>query len=161
VIRALCYQPADGGAAATLWIGTSRGLVGWQPALQLWTFPPDALAAARVHALALDPRDGRLWAGTAAGLYSQHAWRRHADDDVRALAFGPAALWVGTARGLARWDAPTGGGFLAAAPAARLTAATSGLAADEVTALAVRDDGAGWELWVGSPLGVSRLRHPR
>jgi ligand-binding sensor domain-containing protein len=157
-IQTLCYQAAT----TTLWVGTSRGLFSYQVDAGLPNLPPEPLGGLSARALALDPLTGQLWVGTSAGLYSQHAWKRHLDDDVRALAFGPAdegALWVGTSSGLKQWPAPGDGHVFAAGATSRFAAENSGLAADPVTALAVSTCGQVCEVWIGAPAGLSRYRY--
>jgi ligand-binding sensor domain-containing protein len=146
-----------------LWLGTSAGLWRYRPDTRLWYPPPDrdALNQLSIQALALDPVTGHLWAGTATGLYGTHDWVRRQVGAVQALAFSPdGTLWLGTATGLERWAALGDGAGFRGAPAERFTTANSGLAADVVTAVALRTvDGHG-EVWVGSPAGVSCYRYP-
>jgi ligand-binding sensor domain-containing protein len=149
---------ADGG----LWLGTSAGLWRYRPDTGLWYPPPDrdGLNRLSIQALASDPLTGRLWAGARTGLYSAHDWARHRAADARALAFSPGGtLWLGTTAGLERWAAPGDGAVFSGAPAERFTTANSGLAADLVTALAVRPVAGQEEVWVGSPAGVSCYRY--
>ena len=142
-----------------------------QPEIQLlfqyrlagfWDAPPDRedLNQLSVQALATDPLTGHLWVGTRTGLYSAHNWVHHRQGDVRALAFSPEGLlWVGTTTGLEQWPPPSDGAVFAGEPAQRLTSINSGLAADTVTALAIRGGSDRREVWIGSPAGVSCYRY--
>jgi ligand-binding sensor domain-containing protein len=165
VIRTLCHQVAmrSGGAAAPmLWIGTTTGLLACRPDLQLWDDAPAELRGVPVNALAIDPRDGSLWVGTRDGLFSEHRWARHTKEDVQAIAFGAApdeSLWIGTSSGLEQRRVPTSQAGATPTLVGRWTAATSGLAADAVTALCVRSIDGQCELWAGSRSGVSRFRY--
>jgi ligand-binding sensor domain-containing protein len=146
-----------------LWLGTSAGLWRYRPDTGLWYSPPEReeLKQLSIQALAADPLTGHLWVGTATGLYSSHDWVCRRAGDVRALAFSPGGtLWLGTTTGLERWATAEDSAAPGGAPVEQLTAATSGLAADLVTALAVRTVGGQEEVWVGSPSGVSCYRHP-
>jgi ligand-binding sensor domain-containing protein len=121
----------------------------------------DALEQGSVEALAIDPVDNRLWVGTPHGLFSERPWRHNAALDVRALAFGPGSdrtLWVGTATGLERWRASRSR-QLPEGRIARFMTTASGLAANTVTALAVRTIADAPEVWIGSPAGLSRYRY--
>jgi ligand-binding sensor domain-containing protein len=135
-----------------LWVGTSSGL--WRYRLGLWHPPADP--AASIQALARHPVSGRVWAGAQTGLYRADDWHPCRKGDVRSLAFCPdGTLWIGLAGGLELWPAD----MPAAEPVERWSTANSGLAADTVTALAVRDTGGQREVWAGSPAGVSCYRY--
>jgi ligand-binding sensor domain-containing protein len=146
-----------------LWLGTSAGLWCYRPDTGLWYPPPDRdeLNQLSIQALASDPLTGHVWAGTSTGLHNSHDWVCRRVGDMRALAFSAdGTLWLGTTTGLERWAAPGDGAALSGAPAERFTTANSGLAADLVTALAVRTVGGQREVWAGSPAGVSCYRYP-
>ena len=162
IIQTLCYQvtSADGGPpVARLWVGTSAGLFAYRPDTGLW-YPSDL--GLPIQALAVDPGTNGLWIGTPQGLFDEDLALCAAGRDVRALAVGPAAdrtLWMGTAAGLERWPAPLAGGRLEGVPVAVYTPSNSGLAAQGVTALAVRAIGQVHEVWIGSAAGVSCYRY--
>jgi ligand-binding sensor domain-containing protein len=150
VPRALCVS-----GTGEVWIGTSGGL---------FVFTHDAgptlvrgdLTGADVRALMSGPQDARnMFVGTARGLYhgAGEDWLpvdQLGDVEITALAVGRRGrpLWVGTAGGLVGLVRDHDGW----APAYRFDCATSGLAGDRVSALAV--DGRG-RLWAGSPSGLS------
>jgi signal transduction histidine kinase/ligand-binding sensor domain-containing protein/ActR/RegA family two-component response regulator len=120
--------------------------------------PKSGLADDRVIALHLD-RENRLWASTAGGLFRSTplgpdmrfeiqevpAATGH-DIFFRFLEDHQGRMWVGSTRGLYRWDQGSWTRFTTA----------DGLRSDGVTHIAETDDGA---IWVGyrEPLGLSRL----
>jgi len=173
LIQALGYHvsPGAGGEQTPLlWVGTSAGLFCYRPGLGQWDLgdwglgalhPRQQRAGLPVLTLSLDPSANRLWAGTPAGLYGErgHVWRRYLEGEVRAAAFGSdGTLWLGRRTGLERWAPPGDGQAAPSRPEAVYTAQGHGLAADEVTALALRATASGDEVWVGSPAGVSRYQ---
>ena len=126
----------DGGVLATIfdvaetpdglvWVGSFlNGLYSLDPATRTWTKfrpdpqIPDSLGSMRINVLLAD-RQGRLWAGTNAGLYRHlgkgNHWQRYGvaeglgSDNISALCFDAAGrLWVGTTRGLSLLDVKTG-----------------------------------------------------
>jgi ligand-binding sensor domain-containing protein len=126
----------------------------------LWHPPAEenALAHYSVQSLVIDQSNNRLWAGTDAGLYSMCGgkWICFREANIHAIAFTPeGTMWLGTDKGLEEWPTPTDGAGLAGNPLAHFTATQSGLAADLVTALAVRAAGNRRQVWIGSPAGVS------
>jgi ligand-binding sensor domain-containing protein len=158
-------SPGTGGERVPLlWVGTSAGLFCYRPGLEQWDLGDWELGDLRrlpILTLALDPSANRLWAGTPAGLFGEHrhVWRRYLEGEVRAVAFGPdGTLWLGRRTGLERWAPPGDNRAAPHRPEAVYSAQTSGLAANEVTALAVHATPRGQEVWVGSPAGVSRYR---
>lgn len=155
-----------------LWVGTQAGLNRFDAASERFTIyrhdpqDPGSIAGDSVHALHVDD-EGRLWVGGNGGLA---AWSpaqqrferiplppppaqpasmpRVEDARVRALASGAdGSLWVGTVRGLLRFDRRKHA-------FARLPEGGEGLAESPINALRVDGD----ELWVGSEdLGLGRL----
>jgi len=166
LIQAICCQITHHGAdeVTTLWVGTSRGLFSYLPEFRRLGDPVEGdLAQLSIQSLVLDPLTNHLWVGSAEGLFSEHSFQCHRAGDVRALAFGPlpqAELWVGTAEQLEQWPAPGRGEVFANKPSAVFSALMVGLAAEEVTSLAVRlTDNHQREVWIGSPTGVSCYRY--
>lgn len=162
VIQALCYQLAEGfngELVATLWVGTSSGLFRYRSELGLWDRVQGKMEQLSIQGLALDPLTNHLWVGTSDGLFSDHSWQCHHRVDIRALAFSPrpeGTLWLGTDKGLEQWLPPDQGDIFTREPIQHFTATNSGLAANIITALTIRDSSEGRELWIGSPTGVSR-----
>lgn len=172
VVQTICHQIATGTGGEpepTLWVGTSGGLRRYRPELDIWDSLQDFAANDNdlehlpIQTLALNPQTNRLWIGTPAGLFNEDTWQcQHECDecDVRALAFSRTpriTLWVGTFAGLQQWLVADGQDCISKNPAGYYTAANAGLAANEVTALAVRETGDTRELLVGTPAGISRL----
>jgi ligand-binding sensor domain-containing protein len=111
--------------------------------------------------LALDPLTHHLWVGTSDGIFSEPAWNCRREVNALALAFSPApagTLWIGTPTGLEVWPAPGADKALVGQPPHHFTAVASGLAADKVTALAIRIVAGQEEIWIGTPNGVSRYQ---
>ena len=162
VIQTLCYQLAEGfngEKVATLWVGTSSGLFRYRPELGLWDWAPGKMEELSIQGLALDPLTNHLWVGTPDGLFSDHSWQCYRKTDIRTLAFSPrpeGTLWLGTNEGLEQWPSPSQGEVFTGKPIQHFTTANSGLAANTITALTIRDFSEGRELWIGSPAGVSR-----
>ncbi len=171
VIRVICPQMVPTGKSAmeeTLWVGTSNGLLRYRPDGPVnWDSPrewgaPKELEQTSIRALSLAP-DNRLWIGAAGGLYCSHTWTRRMENDVRALAFtSRRTMWIGTAAGLEEWAIPKNGVKFTGEPKRRFTAADSGLAADIVTGLKIREIPGDRmrEVWIGSPNGLSCFRCP-
>jgi ligand-binding sensor domain-containing protein len=167
LIQTICHQmihAPDRRPVSTLWVGTSAGLLRYRPDVEVWDWAPGALEEAPIQALAVDPRSGYLWVGTPQGLFrlDEHAAHRQCEGNILSLLFSdnPApVVWVGTSSGLEQWSAPGRGVGLADQPIARFTAVTSGLAADNVTALACRLVDGMPEVWAGSSSGVSCYRY--
>jgi ligand-binding sensor domain-containing protein len=164
IIQTMCHQLATdtgGNPVSTLWVGTSAGLFRYRPGLELWDWVKGDLEKLSVQALALDPLANRLWVGTSAGLFGENNWQCCRETDVQALAFSPApagTLWLGTSSGLESWSSPAQGEVFEGQPEQCFTASNSGLASDQVTALAIRVVESKQEVWVGSPNGVSRYQ---
>ena len=116
-----------------------------------------ALAGASVLSLA-DTGAGAVWVGTydsGAILWDGRRVVRRLDvsnglpsNEVRAFAIDGAAVWIGTTRGLARWDGAT----------LRRWSTIDGLPADFVIALMLD---AKRRLWVGTGLGAVRIEGDR
>jgi ligand-binding sensor domain-containing protein len=150
VPQALCVS-----VGGRIWIGTSGGL---------FLFTRDSgprlirgeLTGADVRALLGDPEEPTdMFIATARGLYhgTDENWFAVGplrDAEITALVADPArrTVWVGTAGGLIRLVRDQEGW----APVDRFDCATSGLAGDRVSALAVDADG---RLWAGSQSGLS------
>jgi ligand-binding sensor domain-containing protein len=160
IIQTICHQLAHapgGGTESTLWVGTSNGLLYYRPEREAWG-RERALDKLAIQALSVAPRTNRLWIGTSAGLYSELTWRCCYETNTMALAFGLGEedfLWLGTPQGLEAWILPKDKVGLRDRPVCSFTAANSGLAANRVTALAIRTRNEQQELWIGSPNGIS------
>ena len=170
VIFSLCHQKTQ--RADNLWVGTSSGLfiyrldielaLNEQTPEKLWEEVKEIKQP--VRALALDPLSNALWIGTSEGLWSEHNWQTHHSANIQSLLFEPApsgALWIGTTTGLEKWPAPHSEPFATTQPLTQFTSANSGLAANRVTALALRTiNQQEQELWIGTTAGVSCYRYP-
>jgi ligand-binding sensor domain-containing protein len=167
IIQVLCHQmiaEPDRNPVSTLWVGTSAGLLRYRPELEIWDWAPDELEKAPIQALAVDSVTNNLWVGTPQGLFSliEHKSLLHREGNILSLTFSPepeSYLWVGTSFGLEQWPSPGQGGCFAGQPVAHFTNVHSGLAADNVTALACRSIDGMREIWVGSTAGVSCYRY--
>lgn len=170
VVQTMCHQQAHGTGGetvATLWVGTSAGLLRYRPELEVWDSMQEIatseseLEHLSIQALALDPLTNRLWVGTPAGLFSEPTWQCQYEGNVHALAFSTCpqpALWVGTSNGLQQWLIIDDQGQMGGTPTNHYTTTNAGLAANHVTALAVQPVGERQVLWVGTPAGISRLQ---
>ncbi len=163
IIQTLCHQMAASSEdpVSTLWVGATTGLFFYRPALELWDWVRGDLEKLPIQALALDPLTNHLWVGTPAGVFSEPAWNCRREVHALTLAFSPApagTLWIGTPSGLEAWPAPGADASFNGQPLHSFTSANSGLAADKVTALAIRQVAGQEEVWIGSPNGVSRYQ---
>jgi polysaccharide biosynthesis protein PslG len=74
VVLSMAYTPSG-----ELWSGTQEGLFHWDPAAARWQFESVPLPPQSVLAIAFDPEDGRLYAGTTTAVWAQSTsgeWRR-------------------------------------------------------------------------------------
>jgi len=160
------------GSDQSVALATENGAVIWSP--RLTTDMPDdwlvltsdnsGLPDDRVRAIAHD-NAGNLWFGTLGGLarYDGSGWQTYQASDlgldgakVYALALGSdGRLWVGTYHGATVLEAAALSSQAQAG--ATLTAATSGLAGNWVTALAIEPHPEGDRVWFGTSGGLSRL----
>jgi ligand-binding sensor domain-containing protein/tetratricopeptide (TPR) repeat protein len=161
--------------AGSIWVGTARGLARYDTS---WAIPGIAQREdGSPQAPLLLGRDGTLYVGLEQGFLVQRGRivervgpREHLDGRVRCFAEGAAGdLWVGTDRGLARYDGAVREQYAAAektvfveqewgATAAKKIVECDrrhGLTGGVVTALAAESDGG---LWVGTTQGLSFLR---
>lgn len=153
----------------SLWIGTNEGLAR-VAGRKVQLFPPDEpLASASVLAL-LEDREGDLWVGTEAqGLHILRD-RRFFTFDTRDGLVSDAATTVVEDRTGTLWMGTSGSG-LNAVPLRKASAGTvafparqairkytvrTGLASNVILSLAAAPNG---DLWVGTPDGLSRIRH--
>lgn len=153
----------------SIWIGTPKGLAVYNRAAGTWTVytrQNSKLPDNDITALARDTR-GRIWVGTAkhgAVRIGRLNWDIYNTDNelpsnvVRCILAEPTGtgldddnVWIGTMRGLARYNAD--GWFIYEAPAAFATLQRDGLLHDDVSCLAVDDA----FLWVGCEKGVARF----
>lgn len=140
----------DGG----LWFAASGGELRHLRGGELQAFGPEqGLVNPNVRSICAD-RAGKIWVGTFGSGLLQVVGDKvqpapQADRLPRNISVlhedRQSQLWVGTDRGLARWDGRAWKAFSAA----------DGLANGQITALA--DDAAG-NLWIGTAGGLSRLR---
>ncbi len=133
----------------TIWIGTNSGLERLRGG-KIEGAP--LLPGAEITALAA-ATDGRLWAGTRAGLYSiaedkpenASPFRGLPSDEITALTPDRhGGLWIGTAKGPARWKDG----------ALTVYAAQSGLPAERVQSIFEDREGAAW---VATSRGLAHL----
>jgi ligand-binding sensor domain-containing protein/signal transduction histidine kinase len=155
----------------SLWIGTNEGLarlVGNQVEL----FPPsEPLATSSVLAL-LEDREGDLWVGTEAEGLQILRNRRFftfdtrdgliADETTTVVQDRTGTLWIGTSgSGLNAVPLRNGGSGSESFPereAIRSYNVQSGVASNVILSLAAAPNG---DLWVGTPDGLTRIRHGR
>jgi signal transduction histidine kinase/ligand-binding sensor domain-containing protein len=146
-----------------IWLGTQSGLVRWdgQGAREYLAdlTTPGSLPDSYVRALLVD-RAGSLWIGTKSAGLARYDPRTDAFEalpdpagvvgqDIATLAQGASELWIGSNRGLARFDLA----------ARRLAVESLPQGVGAIQAVAVARDGA---LWLGSDHGlwVRRTRQP-
>lgn len=137
-----------------LWIATQRGLFEINEGDSRRVFAPDEIASGAIRSLAVAP-DGRLWIGSSGGIdiYENGKRVEHIGGaeglpctNVGRLRFDSrGTLWVGTARGLARFDGK------------RWTWRHSlrWLPGDDVHDIAIADDGTAW---VATNAGLAILK---
>jgi ligand-binding sensor domain-containing protein len=160
IVQVLCHQLAPdpgGGTESTLWAGTSRGLFYYRPDRDAWGCV-ETLRDHAVQALSVDPSTNFLWVGTSNGLYVEPDWQCQHEANITALAFNLEAereLWLGTTEGLEAWNLSSDTASTLEREIHHFTAVDSGLASDQVTALAMRVTSDQQEVWIGSPNGVS------
>jgi ligand-binding sensor domain-containing protein len=139
----------------TLFIGSAAGLFAFSDDSGVRVVHGDFTGTEVLALLTAGPLAGPMLVGTARGLYAGTPSQLAAVDAlagwaVTALAWDEAgtAAWAGTRDGLVR-IIRRGDAWV---QAAKLTAGTTGLASDQITALAVDDE---HRLWVGTPSGLS------
>ncbi|UCH93811.1 MAG: hypothetical protein JSV88_26575 [Candidatus Aminicenantes bacterium] len=171
IIQVICPQMTGSGqglSRTTLWIGTSNGLLRYRPDGPVnWDSPrewgaPSILEQDSIQALIVD-LNNRLWIGTSHGLYCQRTWKCCRETDVRALACtSEGTLWVGTSTALEEWHLPKRTTKFSGEPKKHFTVNNSGMAANRVTDLALREihSDCTREVWIGSPNGLSCYRYP-
>ena len=99
VVLSMAYTPSG-----ELWSGTQEGLFHWDPTAARWRFESLPLPHQSVFAVAFDPEDERLYAGTTTGLWARTTpgkWERCGkgalDHTVTALAVLPGGqIYAGT-----------------------------------------------------------------
>ena len=139
--------------AGGLWLGSSAGLFYYD--LNGAWHAVDVLGQSSVQALTLGDR---LWIGTNEGLFDHKGRHYHPKHlgYINALLIDPEGLlWIGTATGLFSWHPKN-----PKIRPRRFTCHNSGLASDRITALAMTHSEAGYLLWIGTPLGLSRHHYP-
>jgi len=144
-----------------LWIGTSKGLVRWVNG-KLERFPvTDPLATASILAVTED-REGDLWVGTeTGGLQILRDRRFHVIDTREGLSTDRTTTVIADKSGKVWIGTQTDGVFAIEGGQGKQMSASSAFNADKglpsnvILAMAA---GAGGELWVGTPDGVSMIR---
>jgi ligand-binding sensor domain-containing protein len=160
-----CLRTIATGPDGTIWIGADVGLFAYSEVSGM-TVVHNLVGTEVLAILAGQTAAGPLLIGTKRGLYAGPPDRLRpvlgfAGEVVSALAWHEdGCAWVGTHRGLAHvtcapGQAPSGMAVADWRIASRMTACSSGLAADRVTSLAT--DGNGW-LWIGTSAGLSSYR---
>ncbi|MCA9994775.1 MAG: hypothetical protein KDE56_03440 [Anaerolineales bacterium] len=156
LLQALCVQREQ--QVTAVWVGTSDGLFQYRTDTELWQPVADEVDLGSIKALDIDSR-GWLWVGGSAGLHclTDDGWQQVLAGRVQVLLFtDDSVLWVGTDAGLEKWQVGVGKRPLAQQPEAVFTVTNSGLAANQVTALAWQRNGDKQALWIGSGAGISR-----
>jgi ligand-binding sensor domain-containing protein len=154
-VRALA-QTAD-----NLWIGTSAGLLTYNPNTKIVAPVTGTLGSAHIQSLLIDLTESSdiLWVGTRQGLYHGQPdnWQPVAGLENRAITALTAdkkaeLIWVGTDRGLFCLSHTDGTWSIAD----EFTIETSGLAHDRITALILdTSPSEATRLWIGTPCGLS------
>jgi len=139
----------------TLWVGTTEGHLYTCRQDRIAPKPAPGLKGTCIYALAGDG-EGRLWAGTneAVARYGEGVWETvlsagKEPDWFYALLPEKDGLWVGSYRGLHRWEKG----------AARRWGEESGLPGSTVTALLFEKGSS--TLWLGTSRGLARFREGR
>jgi ligand-binding sensor domain-containing protein len=144
-----------------LWIGTSAGLLTYNPSTKILASAPGALGIAHIQSLLIDPAQSSdiLWVGTRKGLYhgQLNDWQLIAGLENRAITAliadrKSSRIWVGTDRGLFCLGCTDGTWSIAD----EFTIETSGIAHDRITALILDTSSSdATRLWIGTPCGLS------
>lgn len=155
-VRALAQPQAD-----CLWIGTSAGLLTYNPSTKILSPATGTLGSAHIQSLLAVPTELStvLWVGTRQGLYhgQTEAWQSVTGLENRAITALTAdrqanRIWVGTDRGLFCLGHTDGTWSIAD----EFTVETSGLAHDRITALTLdASPSESTRLWIGTPCGLS------
>ncbi len=155
-VRALAQTQAD-----CLWIGTSAGLLTYNPNSKILSPAIGPLGSAHIQSLLAVPTESSavLWVGTRQGLYhgQPDAWQFVAGLENRAITaltadIAAQRIWGGTDRGLFCLGHTDGTWSIAD----EFTVETSGLAHDRITALTLdASPSEATRLWIGTPCGLS------
>ncbi|HVR41538.1 MAG TPA: two-component regulator propeller domain-containing protein [Thermoanaerobaculia bacterium] len=144
-IATLCQTPDD-----TLWLGTFAGLVRYRDG-HYQTIPMKA-SSDIINALVAS-RDGTVWVGTADGTLTRIVHGRAEEitlpmpsTPITALALTGKTIWIGTSRGLARYDGTK----------IEWLSKANGLVSDTIVSLLADGDDA---LLVGTATGLDRIEH--
>lgn len=148
--------------ADQVWLGTSAGLFRYQPKGDRLIPEPGVVSSADIRCL-LAVSEGPLWVGAQRGLYwgKPDNWElveALSGRTITALAWDKSGqrLWVGTDLGLFQLS-PTDNQWRIHL---ELTVQNSGLTANRVLALALRQLAAGaTQLWIGTPCGLSLFEY--
>ena len=155
IIQALCHVRGEG--RGTLYAGTSSGIWACDLDSGLWDEVWGPWDGERIRAFAQNANLQKLWAASDGGLYLINTKKRILHGGARAIQLedgGMNRMWVGTAEGLYQMELDHLGRVMKKRTIA-FHSNDSGLAADMVTALAIREAQTRRELWVGSPNGLS------
>jgi ligand-binding sensor domain-containing protein len=143
-----------------VWLGTSAGLLVYNPDTRQLTTVSGTLGSADVRSLLAIPKDESelLWVGTTQGLYlgKFDNWETVPDLENRtitALAWdgNASSLWVGTDLGLFRLVSQDHGWKIAN----EFNVHNSGLGANRMNAIAISSGDGETKLWVGTPCCLS------
>jgi ligand-binding sensor domain-containing protein len=155
-VRALAQTRAD-----CLWVGTSMGLLTYNPSTKIVASATGMLGSTHIQSLLAVPTESSatLWVGTRQGLYhgQPEAWQPVAGLENRAITALTAdrqanRIWVGTDRGLFCLRHTNGTWSIDD----EFTVETSGLAHDRITALTLDvSPSEATRLWIGTPCGLS------
>ena len=156
-----CIQTVACAANGRIWIGTSEGLFGWSPGA-----PPDrepsagkadvrSLLALEDNGLCVAAAEGLL-VGIPGSLALVAGWDGRAVNTLGIRCLLSQILWCGTDRGLV--PVVRAAGEWSVRPP--LTIEDSGLAANQVTAIALSvGETSETLLWAGTPNGISRYSY--
>ena len=147
----------------SLWIGTNGGLCRWIDGKVQKLPVTDTLASASILSL-LEDREGNMWVGTETGglhILRDQRFRTigtheglSSDDTTTVVEDASGVLWVGTRGSGLNAVTQNANGTLSA----KTYTVRDGLTSNVILSLAAASNG---DLWVGTPDGLSLIRHGR